>query len=322
MIVTEPFNTYRLRKNFWSPSDYKNADSPAEVKFNRELQTKKSTPDLEFGRFFHTYILEPDKLSDEIIKVDISMFPHRTENDDGTIRLRTKANQVKLKELRDQANVQGKTLVMPQHTEMAERMKQALHIAIPQLTSLIDPDEGKIESSFYGIAKFDKKGYFDGFRDTDSFFPYCEENELPVKTRPDYIRNDARYGADLKTCSCCKPHVFAADCVNYGYDAQAAFIMDFCGFMLNQTVADFYFIVVEKKTKKDELINAVCYMTPENMMLNGREIYQIRLEQIYKSIKSGNWQGMEIHSGCEYDGMVSPVTIPYPFWAIKDKRFW
>ena len=66
MIVHEPFSAYRARKNYFSPSDFKNAETPADVAWNKTRQ-KPVTNELNFGKVFHTFLLEPEKVDQELV---------------------------------------------------------------------------------------------------------------------------------------------------------------------------------------------------------------------------------------------------------------
>jgi len=308
MILKEPFKTYLARGRFFSPSAYKKAKTPAEVWYNQAHPPKSNIPFFIFGRAAHTIMLEPE-LFESTITIDRKEdYPIQDFNDDGSICLKTKRNQNYRIRLEMNCQMTDKELLPNADYIHIKGMKEAFQISNQILSkTLLDPIGAMIEMSFYGKVIFSNKGIFEGFGDIPDLDYIPAKNELLVKTRPDYLKLDTYY-LDIKTCKSAYPPFFATDCLNFGYDIQGAFIMDFCNFLLVATVDTFIFLAMEKK----EPYLSVPFYAPARMITTGRAKYQVRLEKIFAGLD----KGYLVYSENPDDLF---VEIPFPRYATLDE---
>jgi hypothetical protein len=287
-----------------SPSNYKSAKTASEVWYKIQNPESASNPVFVFGHAVHTLMLEPE-LFDVLLVVDEKEnYPVQEFNKDGSVCMRSVKNQTYRIRLEMDCQMKGKELLMEQQWQQIKEMLEAYPKFNPVISkTLLDPDGAMIEMSFYGKVIFSDEGIFEGFGDIPDLDYKPAKNEMLVKTRPDYLRPDAYY-LDIKTCESAYPKFFANDCLNYGYDIQAAFIMDFCNFMLNATVDTFIFLAMEKSKP----YQSVPMFVPNSMITTGRAKYQTRLEKLFKTMNNGYL----VYADKPDDVF---VTIPFPKYA-------
>jgi hypothetical protein len=308
MILKEPFNTYLARGKFMSPSSYKSAKSASEVWYKIENPISQDNPAFVFGHAVHTLMLEKHLFESQFVIDCAKDYPVQDTNKDGSISMRTSKNQEHRARLDMDCQMNGKELLTEAQYQQAKDMIEAYskYNTIP-ISDILEPQGAMIEMSFYGKAVFSDKGIFERFGDIPDLDYKPNDNELLVKTRPDYIMPGVRY-LDIKTCESAYPKFFANDCVNYGYDIQAAFVMDFCNFMLNANVETFFFLCMEKTKPYQSLP----MLANSEMLETGRSKYQSRLEKI-KAVANN---GYLIYA--QYPGDAH-VTIPFPKYAVVNK---
>ena len=304
MILKEPFKTYLARGKFMSPSSYKSAKTPSEVWYKIENPISQDNPVFIFGHAVHTLMLEPELFDSTIVVDKKESYPVQEFNKDGAICMRSKRNQNYQISLEMNCQMNDKELLTAQQDQQIKEMLEAYPKFNP-ITSqtLLDPEGAMIEMSFYGKVIFSEKGIFEGFADIPDLDYQPTRFEMLVKTRPDYLKPDTYY-LDIKTCESAYPKFFANDCLNYGYDIQAAFITDFCNFLLGANVTTFIFLAMEKSKP----YQSVPMFAPEKMITTGRAKYQTRLEKLFAYLNNGYL----VYADQPDDVF---ITIPFPKYA-------
>jgi len=309
MIIKEPFNDYLKRGWFTSPSAYKSCKTASEVWYKRAHPESSTKQVFVFGHLVHTMLLELELFESSFVVDDYKKYPRQEyNNDDVTISLRPTANRQYRARMEYNAQMDGKELITVEMIRLAKEMVKGYYYYNPEVSGyLLNPENAMIETSFYGKAIF-YKGVLEGFGDIPDLDYKPEPNEMLIKTRPDYLK-PGQYYLDVKTCESALPAYFARDCVNYGYDVQAAFILDFINFMLDLKEKTFIFLALEKS----EPYQAVPFIAPERMIETGRAKYQTRLEKLHATTDNGYLIYAE-HPGMPY------VMIPFPNYAVKTKN--
>jgi exodeoxyribonuclease VIII len=114
----------------------------------------------------------------------------------------------------------GKTLLSDAEHTLSKSMSEAV-LSTPEIKILLQ--NGVAESSYFS-----------------------EIEDVKVKCRPDYYREDLGIVIDVKTVQDASPDAFIKDVANYGYYIQASFYMDVLA-SLSKPANKFLFLVVEKK---------------------------------------------------------------------------
>jgi hypothetical protein len=308
MIIKEPFNVYLAQGRFLSPSAYKNCNTPSEVWDKQKDPPSQDNPVFVFGHALHTDRLEA-KLFDSSVIIDRNEdYPVQDYNEvSGTISMRPKQNRNHRARLQMKAFMEGKELLTKEQYDLLKKMVTAFPKYNPELVDLLDPEGAIIETSFYGKAIFSDKGIFEGFGDIPDLDYQPADTELLVKTRPDFLK-PGRFYLDIKSIESGLPKLMAKDGINYGYDIQAAFIMDFCNFLLKQNEDTFFFLTFEKKKP----YQSVLFLAPKRMIVTGRVKYQARLERLHKHEDNG-YRVYATHPGDLF------VEIPWPGYATLDE---
>lgn len=309
MIIKESFNEYQSRGRFYSPSSYKNCNTPSEVWDKQKDPPSQDNPVFIFGHALHTALLEPLLWEPNVIIERYEDYPIQDYNEvSGTINLRHKQNRNYRAKLQMQAFLNGKELLTEEMYDLLKKMLQAYPKYNSELAeSLLDPEGAIIETSFYGKMIFSDKGIFEKFEDIPDLDYQPKENELLVKTRPDFLK-PGRFFLDIKSCESALPKLFAKECINYGYDIQCAFILDFCNFLLQANEDTFFFLAFEKKKP----YQSVLFLAPKRMIVTGRVKYQARLEKLFK----GENNGYLVYAANPDDLF---VEIPWPGYATLDE---
>jgi len=108
-----------------------------------------------------------------------------------------------------------------------------------------------------------------------------EETKALTKARPDILHSSLV--CDIKTTEDASYHAFQHSILKYGYYMQCAIIQDGCKAILDKTITDFLFIVVEKEPPFATAI----YILGEESIEKGREEYKSLLK-IYSECTSKN----------------------------------
>lgn len=119
-----------------------------------------------------------------------------------------------------EAQNKGKTLLSDTEHTLSKSMSEAV-LSTPEIKILLQ--NGVAESSYFS-----------------------EINDVKVKCRPDYYREDLGLIIDVKTVQDASPDAFIKDVANFGYYIQASFYMDVLK-SSNLPANKFLFLVIEKK---------------------------------------------------------------------------
>lgn len=196
---------YRNNKAFSRSDLFKLSKSPAHFKYYLE-NPEPETPALAFGTAFHTYVLEPDKFSDEYIIVP--SFDARTKEG--------KAIKAKIIE-------SGKIMLNVKDFERIEAMSASV-MNNKYAAALIS--KGEHEQSYFWKDKL-----------TGLNLKCRTDCRTDLKT--------VSVIADLKTTENAETESFMRACIKYGYDLQAAMYTHGVE-MIEKKPHRFVFIAVEK----------------------------------------------------------------------------
>lgn len=244
---------YRASKDVISKSGLDRiAISPAHYKWYLDNPTVE-TPDLIFGRAFHTMILEPEMVDQEII---IMPDAWQTKKECG----RAIADQKDEFILRHR----GKTMITADMMEMAKGMAQAVeeHAAA---RVLLRKDAGKAEISAF-------------WQD--------EVTGVDCRARFDWLRDDGLI-VDLKTTRCAKPGTFEKLALNHRYHVQAAFYMEAYRRITGSEPIGFAFVAVDKEPP----YCTCAYVAQPDFIELGRREYIENIRLYAKCRKSNDWPG-------------------------------
>jgi len=167
------------------------------------------------------------------------------------------------KELLEKCKAENLTILSPDDYEIAKEMANS--VLSSKLGTLFQ--NGKAEQSYIGKL-----------------------NDVDVRCRPDYYREDLGLVIDLKTTIDASPDAFLKSCGSYNYYIQDAFYTDAMK-SANLEVNDFIFIAVEKKPPY--MVGAYRLGEPERDL--GREHYRKLLNR-YKTCKNNNDWGSNEYS--------------------------
>lgn len=174
---------------------------------NPDRPPPKDTPDMIFGRAFHTYVLEP-----HLFEKQFAITPEGLDR-------RTKQGKLDYEDFLSKSI--GKASISPDQLLMLENMRQSV-LNHPQASQLIVG--GAIEHSIF-------------WEDPHS--------GVLCKTRPDIWHENMT--ADLKTCSSAEEKAFVASVASYGYHLQSAMNREGIINTGGQDIKTHTFICVEKE---------------------------------------------------------------------------
>lgn len=204
--LTESNKDYHANTEFISSSGLRLYLKSPEHYLHYIQNGQESKPAYVFGSFYHTSILEPEKLDEEYVRE--MMKPDQLHG------MTAKAN----KEWRAYIEASGKSVIDEATAEKVEMMKEKLKTS-PDLTKLVD--KGINEESYY----------VEGFEG-------CK-----VKVRPDKVTANAII--DLKTTDNASTEGFTRTIFKYGYHIQAALYLDVLG-QFDKKDRQFVFVAQEK----------------------------------------------------------------------------
>jgi hypothetical protein len=220
------------------------------------MPAPEPTDDMQFGTWFHTYSLEPDRyLAEEIIAPQFGPDGKRWDR-------RTKLHKEAWTELEAKANG---GIIIPHETHMQLfDMRRAVARCEKAQELVIDP--GPVEATF---------------RWTD------DETGLPCKMRLDKLARGGTVIADIKTCTDSNPEPFSRSAVNFGYHRQAAFYLDGFALATGEDAAGMVFIACSKEPPYD----VACYELDQDAIALGREQNRATLRKLAAAMESGDWRG-------------------------------
>lgn len=226
--------------------------SPAHFNWYIDNPTEE-TPALVFGRAFHTMILEPEKVKDEIV-----VFPDswQTKKECGI----SQEDQKEAWHLRNR----GKTILTVDQIEMANAMAESVGVHTAA-KFLLNKEAGKPEVTVL-------------WQD--------EESGVDCRARFDWLREDGLI-VDLKSTRCAKPEVFEKLAYDHRYHVQAALYMEGYRQAFKREPVGFAFVAVEKEPP---FLTCVYVSQPDFIKL-GKIEYQKNLATYAECRKSGEWPG-------------------------------
>lgn len=215
-IYDMPNNQYHsitMKRETVSKSGLDQVDkSCAHYEYSIENPTEE-TPALVFGRAFHTMILEPEKVDEDIIVLPDSWL---TKAECGT----------SIAEQKEQFLIRnrGKAILTADQMEIALAMQKSVssHTAA---SFLLKRETGKPEVTAL-------------WKDI--------ETGVDCRARFDWLRDDGLI-VDLKTTRCAKPEEFLKLAYQHRYHVQAAFYMEAYRQITGQEPVGFAFVAVEKE---------------------------------------------------------------------------
>ena len=311
-VWREPFDEYKKRKEFVSPSDIKGCKTPKQYKYKRDNPEFTETRDTLLGNYFHTLILEPDKIHEEYAIWDEKMKPFPDKN------YQNKQNKDARDRFMAEAAAAGKKCLAQEIVDTANAMYESVKESESYM-KIFDAKNGICEYSFLAVAKF----YF-GFEETgdpEKFFKVeilnireaaniPENRRMLLKCRPDYISKITTYIADVKSSISASPikNGFESQSFKMEYHLQAPMYIDIVAAATDRDPDDydFYFGAVEKEPPYDNMVFAC--MAGGDFLTYGRMQYKTRLAQIKMAENKGKYKSYDIYSSL--DGGICLLNIP------------
>ncbi len=235
---------------------------------------KTDTTALRIGGAFHTLVLEPETFKERavILPEDAPKKPSITQLNAAKPSEKTIEDIAWWELFNSQLN--GRAVITKKEFDDMQAMADA--IRSQPASSRVLVESGKIESSF---------------------FWYDPEQDVHVKARPDYYRDDGIV-LDLKTTVCADREDFERSIVKYGYDVQAYMQMEGIERVTGVRPQNFVFICVEKTPP----YAVAFYVADKDMIECGRFRYNNLLSKFSECHHSGKWPG--------YGAMIQPVSVP------------
>jgi len=312
-VFEEPFDVYKKRKDFISPSDIKGCKTPKQYQYKKEHPEEfTETRDTLLGNYFHTLVLEPNKIETEYAIWNEDMKPYPDSN------YQNKANKTARERFMAEAALAGKKCLAKEITDTAKAMFEVAKESESYM-HIFDGANGICEYSFLACAKF----YFgqEETGDPEKFFKVeilnikeaaniPENRRLLLKCRPDYVSKITTYIADVKTSITASPikNGFEAQAFKMEYHIQSAMYIDIIAAAVGKDPDDydFYFGAIEKEPPYDNMVFA-CLAQSEYIEF-GRKQYQTRLAQIKMAQNRNKYKSYDIYSSL--DGGICLLGIP------------
>ena len=196
----------------WSSTQIKDAIDASLLHWWHQYINPEREPEeakhFDIGTATHTAILEPDRLSETVIKSP----PYN---------LRSSTARAE----RDQfiAENPGKVVLLPEEYETVLRIRDRVHS--------------------HPIAR----GLLAGGRAELSYFGCDPETGETIKCRPDYMHDNGFAIIDLKSTKNAAPAAFAKDAANMHYDISVPWYLDVLDNLYGETPQHFIWLAVEKE---------------------------------------------------------------------------
>lgn len=241
-----------------SGSDLAGCRTPAEFYQRKHLHKPKEADYFNIGTAAHAYILQPEKFDDMII-VPASWPEPDKINMDGTYNKKG-ANGSYLESIKSQHpdKIVFEPVIYNNVIDYAESIK-----LIPGFDKFINLSTGKAEQEY---------------------FTQDEESGLELKGRIDYLK-PGKFLCDLKFSKSISDRDLAYDFREYEYHLRAAFYLDLYNKATGENLNTFIYVCVEKS----ETPVARFLKMSETDLNAGREMCRVRLNEIAKCYKSGDW---------------------------------
>lgn len=277
LIFDLPNEVYHSLKGTFSSSQFKDILDDEELFYKKHIlrSIERETHDhFDLGTFFHTGILEPDKLDSECV-----VFP-------GKIRRGAAWEEFKVKH-------QGKTIITDKQKETFDRLKKSVRDSKVAMGLL---SEGQPEVSLFiglvidrGVIFAPKYGvYLDlnlGWVGVGEDIPFSSRAvKIIVKTRADWLGHD--FVLDLKsTTGNAKSTKSMMDKISmYKYDLSASLYLDMFNLVRGGDIKRFIWVFASK-----DYFNSRSYEASERNILVGRKKYMTGILRLAEGIRN-NWK--------------------------------
>lgn len=188
------------------------------------LIPQEETEAMKFGRLFHTYVLEPERLNDEFVLVEKFPTKPNRRSTESTIATYTRFIE----------SLNGKQPYTEDDFITISTMKDAL-MSHPSASKFLQ--EGISETTLIWEDK---------------------ETGIMCKARPDRIPHGNKgVILDLKSCVNAAKNAFQSDCVKYGYAREGAIYLEGFSILMNAVYTDLIFCLIA--VEKEEPYRVECY---------------------------------------------------------------
>jgi len=294
VIIKDSNKKYHSDKSYIGSSSLKlYKESPLHYKFHKV----ESTPALEFGSLYHTFVLEPELFEKEYFVFDDAEICEQLVN--GAF-MDDKGKQILAKSPRatniykewygnQMALSNGRKLVGITELAMIKEMKNTL-FSHPYARYLLTG--GVSELSHYATL-----------------------NGVNVKIRPDHMFEKKKICVDLKTAKTAKHEDFPRDAYDRGYHISAALYSD----VLEQIYSPgepwtFFFVVQEKVFPYAFNI----FKSSPQFMSIGQYEYEILLEQHKYCLENNDYRGYQVFA----DNKFGIHGLEIPAYLVKELTFY
>jgi len=267
--------------------------SPIHYKF----QKVESTPALEFGTLYHTFILEPDKFEKEYFVFNDSEICNELINgaflDDKGMQIfsqKPRATKIYKEWYSRQMTIAGnrKTVALDEY-KMIKEMKDVL-FAHPYARYLLTG----------GVSELSH---------------YTTLNDVKVKVRPDHLFKKKKICVDLKTAKTAKHEEFPRNAYDLGYHISAAMYSDVLEQIYSPGEQWTFFFVVQEKTFPYPF--NIFKASPQFISV-GQYEYEILLEQHKYCLENDDYRGYQVFA----DNKFGIQSLEIPAYFIKELTFY
>lgn len=257
----------------------------------------ESTPALEFGTLYHTYILEPDKFKDEYFIFDDSTICEELTSgafmDDKGKQIFAKSprsTKIYKEWYSNQMTIAGgKKTISIEEFEMIKKMKDAL-FSHPYARYLLTG----------GVSELSH---------------YTELNGVKVKIRPDHMFRKKKICVDLKTAKSAKHDEFPKNAYDLGYHISASMYSDVLEQIYTPGEPWTFFFVVQEKTFPYAF--NIFKSSPQFMSI-GQYEYEILLEQHKYCLENNDYRGYQVFA----DNKFGIRGLDIPAYLVKELEFY
>lgn len=244
------------------------------------------TPEILFGRAYHTFILQPDQFEKEYFILDDTEIIEELKAEGAKSPRATNAFKHWMGIQQDKA--EGKTILSADDEKRLVAMRERLlnHDYVRMLLS-----SGTAEQGIMGELE-------------------TTAGKIGVKFIPD-MRNDIKHICiELKTTVRASKLDFPKEAANYDYHIQAAFYADMLElFYGDKRRVDFYFIAQEKKPPYAFNI----FEASPQFIGQGRYEYEMLLQLYKHCLDTNTWPGYQVFCPNRY----GILELDLPKWAVQ-----
>ena len=257
----------------------------------------ETSPALEFGTLYHTFVLEPDKFKEEYYLFDDSIICEELVSgayfDDKGKQIFAKsprANKIYKEWFANQMIIcNDRKMVGNEELEMIKKMKDTL-FSHPYARYLLTG----------GISELSH---------------YTELNGVKVKVRPDHMFRKKKICVDLKTAKSAKHDEFPRAAYDLGYHVSAAMYSDVLEQIYTPGEPWTFFFVVQEKTFPYAF--NIFKSSPQFMSI-GQYEYEILLEQHRYCLENDDYRGYQVFA----DNKFGIQGLEIPAYLVKELTFY